>query len=75
MELGKLYCETDAAWEAFCRCPSDATWALYVEAKDAEDAESRLTLISADSPIVPFEEAFDRYLYALNDDSFFSSKG
>ena len=30
---------------------------------------------SADSPIVPFEEAFDRYLDALNDDSFFSPVG
>lgn len=41
MELGKLYCETDAAWEAFCRFPSDSTWALYVDAKAAEDAASR----------------------------------
>ena len=40
-DMGKFYCETDAAWEAFCRCPSDSTWERYVEAKSAEDAEQQ----------------------------------
>lgn len=38
--LEKLYCETDAAWDSFCRFPSDSTWELYVEAKNAEYLES-----------------------------------
>lgn len=33
----ELACETDAAWEEFCKYPSDQFWELYVKAKQAED--------------------------------------
>lgn len=39
--LGKFYCETDAAWETFCRFPNDETWKLCVAAKKAEDEAVR----------------------------------
>ena len=38
MNMNRLICETDAAWDSFCAHPSDATWELYVMAKAAEDA-------------------------------------
>lgn len=36
-ELSKLWCETDADWDAYVRCPSATTWANYAESKRKQD--------------------------------------
>lgn len=36
-ELTKLWCETDADWDAFVGHPSDITWANYAESKRKQD--------------------------------------
>lgn len=35
--LAKAYCESDAAWETYCRAPTQSTWELYVQAKIHEN--------------------------------------
>lgn len=43
-EWHKRICETDAAWETFCKFPTDGTWSIYTEALEAEQmAEERYT--------------------------------
>ena len=34
--LSKSHCESDAAWETYCRAPAQSTWQLYVDAKRRE---------------------------------------
>lgn len=34
--LAKACCESDAAWETYCRTPIQSTWELYVQAKRHE---------------------------------------
>lgn len=35
--LAKAQCESDAAWENYCRAPTQTTWDLYVSAKRHEN--------------------------------------
>lgn len=40
-EYWMAVCEHDAQWQAYCRCPTDATWAQYVAAGETERAAER----------------------------------
>jgi len=38
VELAKAYCETDSAWELYCKYPTQSNWQQYVSSLVRENA-------------------------------------